>query len=134
MIRLAKLACASTVAAALTLALTAAQRPAVLAQAQGGLWEISGARDLSGPSRLCLADPALLAQIEHRNARCTRQIIRDQPGNAEIHYSCAAGGFGQTRISMITPRALRVETQGISGNAPFHYVVQARRVGNCPGH
>ena len=58
-------------------------------------------------------------------------MIRDLRGRAEIIYSCAGGGFGQSKVEQITPRSLRIETQGISRDAPFHYVVQARRVGNC---
>ena len=119
-----------TGAALLLLALSAAIRPAVLSQTTGGLWEIEGA---PGPirQRMCLADTALLAQFEHRRFNCTRVVIRDQRTSAEVHYTCAGGGFGQTTIGMLTPRSLRIETQGISDNAPFHYVLQARRVGNC---
>jgi hypothetical protein len=32
---------------------------------------------------------------------------------------------------LITPRSIRIETQGISGDLPFNYVLQARRVGDC---
>jgi len=32
----------------------------------------------------------------------------------------------------VTPRSLRLDTQGISDGLPFHYVAQARRVGDCP--
>jgi len=117
-------------AAVLLLALVAAVRPAVLSQASGGLWEVSGVPG-SPPRRICLADPSVLAQFEHRKAHCTRSVIRDQRTTAEIHYSCSGGGFGQSTVSSLTPRALRIETQGISGDAPFHYVLQARRVGDC---
>jgi hypothetical protein len=118
-------------AAALMLVLAAAGRPSVLKQAQGGLWEIRGVPGMSAPQRLCIADPGLLAQFEHRRASCTRVVIRDEPASSEIHYTCSGGGFGQSRIGLLTPRSLRVETQGISGDAPFHYVLQARRVGDC---
>ena len=50
---------------------------------------------------------------------------------AEIHYTCQSGAFGQSNVELLTPRSLRIETQGISDNAPFHYVLQARRLGNC---
>jgi len=111
------------------LALTAVAQPAALSQSSGGLWEVSGAG--GPPQRICVADPALLAQYEHRKASCTRTVIRDQQALAEIHYTCADGSFGQSTIGLVTPRSLRIETQGISDNAPFHYTLQARRVGNC---
>jgi hypothetical protein len=118
-------------ASAALIALAAAARPAVLTQARAGLWEISGVPGATAPQRLCIADPLLLAQFEHRAASCTRVVIRDQPSFAEVHYTCSGGGFGRTTVGLITPRSLRIETQGISGNAPFSYVLQARRVGDC---
>ena len=111
------------------LGLTAAVRPAIFSQATPGLWEIS--RSDGGRRNICIADPLSLAQYEHLKGRCTREVIRDQGRLAEISYSCPGGGFGSSKIEQITPRALRVETQGISQGAPFHYVLQARRIGSC---
>jgi hypothetical protein len=124
-------------AGALALLIVAAAPPAqpkALAAARPGLWEISGQPGAAAPRRLCVRDLATLAQIEQRRAQCTRVVIRDLPSKAEIHYTCAGGGFGQSTIEPITPRSLRVETQGIAASAPFHYVFQARRVGECPFH
>ena len=117
-------------AAVVLLTLTAAVRPAVFSQTSGGLWEVSGAPG-SGAQKVCIPDTVLLAQYEHRRASCSRTVIRDSRSSAEIHYVCTGGGFGQSTIGLLTPRSLRIETQGISNNAPFHYVLQARRVGNC---
>ena len=116
-------------AALALLGLTAAVRPAVFSQATGGLWEIS--RSDGGRRNICVPDPVLLAQYEHLKSRCSRDVIRDLRGRAEISYSCAGGGFGQSKVEQLTPRSLRIETQGISGDAPFHYVLQARRIGEC---
>jgi hypothetical protein len=120
---------AMTGAALLLLALTAAVRPAVFSQTTGGLWEVS--RSDGGRRNICIPDPILLAQYEHLKGRCSRDVIRDQSGRAEISYTCTGGGFGQSKIEQLTPRSLRIETQGISGDAPFHYVLQARRLGGC---
>jgi len=119
-------ACGSAIA---LLALTAAIRPAVFMQTTGGLWEVSRAE--CGRRNVCVPDPLLLAQYEHLRSNCSRDVIRDQQSRAEIHYTCQGGAFGQTTVQLLTPRSLRIETQGISDNAPFHYVLQARRVGNC---
>ena len=113
-------------------ALAAAAAPSVFSQASGGLWEVTRAGE--SPVRLCIADPGVLAQFEHRGGKCTRSIIRDGGSAATIHYSCGDGGFGQSTVTVLTPRSLRVETQGISDNAPFKYTLQARRVGDCPVH
>ena len=51
--------------------------------------------------------------------------------SATIEYHCAGADFGRSEIDVITPRSLRIETQGISDGLPFNYVLQARRVGEC---
>jgi hypothetical protein len=112
--------------------LVAAALPSALAGAEGGLWEIS--RRGAQPVKLCVANPVALAQFEHRNDNCTQDVVRDSGSDATINYKCAGGGFGHSTLRLVTPRSLRVETQGIAGNAPFKYVFQARRLGNCPGH
>ena len=110
----------------------AAPRPAALSVVSGGLWEISTSAAGTNASRLCLADPIALAQYEHRSASCTRIVIADKPSETVVHYTCPGGGFGRTKMTVLTPRSMRVETQGISHNAPFNYVLQVRRVGDCP--
>lgn len=129
----ARLTVLVTAAAALPPALAAASPPSVLSQIAPGLWEISGSRGARA-TRVCVAQPPLLAQVEHRSARCKRTVLRNDDVSALIEYSCTGGGFGHSKISMLTPRLVRVETQGIADHAPFAYVVHARRVGNCPRH
>jgi hypothetical protein len=109
--------------------LAAAQSPAILARAEGGLWEIS--RTGAQPVKLCVANPAVLAQFEHRNAACALDVIREAASSSVVSYHCSAGDFGRSEVTALTPRSLRIETQGISANAPFKYTFQARRVGNC---
>ena len=111
------------------LALTAAVRPTIFNQTIGGLWEVSRANGVR--RAVCIPDPVVLAQYEHLRANCARDIVRDQQRHAEIHYPCQGGAFGQSNVELLTPRSLRIEPQGISDNAPFHYVLQARRIGNC---
>ena len=122
---------AMATAGMLVLAPAVAARVNALARTSGGLWELSGVPGASAPQRLCIADPVLLAQFEHRRTSCPHVVIRDEGDSAEIHYSCPVGGFGRTTITVLTPRSLRIETQGISGNAPFNYVLQARRISDC---
>jgi hypothetical protein len=117
--------------AAAVVALGAAQRPAALAPTSGGLWEISGLPGARIAPRLCIADTTTLAQFEHRGRACTRVVISDTPSATVIHYTCPGGGFGRTKLTLLTPRSLRIETQGISNDLPFNYVLQARRVGEC---
>lgn len=114
--------------------LVAAGLPQALAGAAGGLWEVGRSADGKDAEKMCLPDPTVLAQWEHRGARCTRVVISDQGTRARFHYTCVNGGFGDSEMTMITPRTLRVMTQGISDNYPFAYTLHARRVGEChPG-
>ncbi|MBA2772236.1 MAG: hypothetical protein M3438_06470 [Pseudomonadota bacterium] len=128
-----RLSLLTTAGAVLALALAGASSPSVLSQISGGLWEISGQRG-APPTRLCIPQPPLLAQVEHRSAKCTQTVLRNDPASALIEYSCPGGGFGHSKITMLTPRSVRIETQGIADYAPFGYVVKARRIGNCPNH
>ena len=114
--------------------LGAAQHPVALAPTSPGLWEISGLPGAAAPLRQCVGDTTQLARIEHRGQNCTQTVVSDLPASTVIHYTCAQGGFGQSKLTVITPRSLRIETQGISASYPFNYVIQARRVANCDVH
>jgi len=114
--------------------LAAAADPSALSQTAGGLWEVSGAPGASQPVRQCIADTRVLAQFEHRRQSCPRTVVSDSGATSVIEYNCGAVGFGRSRITVITPRSLRIQTQGIANGFPFDYVIQARRVGNCLAH
>jgi hypothetical protein len=122
------------VGGAAVLLLGAAVRPAALSRTSPGLWEISGLPNAGTAVRQCLADTALLARVEHRGQNCKQVVTSERASTAVIEYTCANGGFGRSKLTVITPRSLRIETQGISANYPFNYVIQARRVGNCQAH
>lgn len=114
------------------LSLTAAQRPSALAGTSAGLWEISGAPGAKAPARQCVSEVVSLAQFEHQKKSCTRNVVSDGPSSAVIQYECAGGDFGRSKMTVLTPRSLKIETQGISDKLPFSYILQARRVGDCP--
>ena len=104
----------------------------VFSTAEPGLWEIK--KGASQPVKLCVPNLATLAQFEHRGARCSRSVIRDNGSAATVHYTCSGGDFGQTDMRLVTPRSLLIQTQGISGGGPFKYTLTARRVGDCQNH
>ena len=116
---------------AAALALVAAARPSALSQTQPGLWEISGAPGTNAPVRQCVADVFSLARFEHRTKNCTAKVLKDANGSVAIDYTCGGAGFGHSEVSVITPRSLRISTQGISDGLPFNYVLQARRIDDC---
>ena len=118
------------VIAAMTL--TAAQRPSALSATSAGMWEVSGVPGAKGPARQCVAEVISLAHYEHRQKNCPRNVLSDGPSSTVIQYNCPGGDFGRSKVTVLTPRSLRIETQGISDKLPFSYVLQARRVGDCP--
>jgi hypothetical protein len=124
------LACIAATVAAVPM-LIAAARPPALAQTQPGLWEISGAPWARLPIRQCVSDMATLARFEHHARTCTAKVVRDDGTKTAIDYSCGGAGFGHSQIDVLTPRSLRITTQGISQGLPFNYVLQARRVDDC---
>ena len=114
------------------LLLTAAQPLPTLAQTQPGLWEVSGASGAKAPVRMCVADVPSLARFEHRGKACTAKVLKRAGSLTAFEYTCGAAGFGHSDVEAITPRSLRISTQGISDGLPFNYVLQARRIGDCP--
>ena len=109
----------------------AAAPPSALSKVAGGLWEISGVPGTLTPVRQCITDVLTLAQFEHRSRNCARSVLKDEPNSTRINYDCGGAGFGETQLDVITPRSLKISTQGISDQQPFNYVLQARRVGDC---
>ena len=109
----------------------AATVPSALKQIAGGLWEVSGAPGSQAPVRQCFPDVQALAQFEHRSRNCSRTVLSDNGNSTVISYRCGPADFGQSQVDVVTPRSLRIATQGISGQRPFNYVIQAHRVGDC---
>jgi hypothetical protein len=99
-----------------------------------GLWQL---RDLDDARvkhpPICVGDPAVLMQLEHRDSPCSRLVIASDGKSATVHYTCPAGGFGRTSLRVETPRLAQIDTQGISDKIPFAYRIEARRVGACDG-
>ncbi|MFL6733408.1 MAG: hypothetical protein ACJ8EY_01790 [Sphingomicrobium sp.] len=119
---------------ALIVAHAAAAPPSALAQTGGGLWEVTGIPGTSRAIRRCVGDTRALGQIEHRAQACPRTVVTDSGTTAVVQYNCGRSGFGSSNVTVVTPRSLRIATQGISGGLPFNYVVQVRRVGDCRPH
>ena len=110
--------------------LVAATLPPILS-GSGGLWEVSRSATGAGAEKICVPNSAALAQWEHRGKQCTRTVISSTDEEAVIHYTCRGKDFGHSTVRVVTPRTLRIDTQGISGGYPFAYVLHARRAGNC---
>ena len=117
--------------AAAAFAVTAAQPVPTLADLQPGMWEVTAAEHEKVLARQCVSDVAALARFEHRDKACSAKILKSSGSEASVEYSCGGAGFGHSDIVVLTPRSVRISTQGISGGLPFNYLIQARRVGDC---
>jgi len=129
MVRRSLPSCIGVMVAALPL--TAATKLPTLAETQPGLWEITGAPGARAPIRQCVGFVPMLARFEHRSKSCTAKVLKSAGSLTSVEYNCGAAGFGHSELEVITPRSLRISTQGISDGLPFNYVLQARRVGEC---
>lgn len=107
-------------------------KPAPLVAAKAitpGSWNV--VFDDGTSRRMCLEDIEPLIQLAHAGPVCSRFVIADQPDRATVHYTCPGVGWGRTSVLVETPRLARINSQGISGRAPFALVAEARRVGDC---
>jgi len=121
----------TTLAGLSGLLLIGAEAPSALAPALPGIWEVGRSATGADARQSCIVEPIALSQWEHRGARCTRVIIADSSNKAVIHYTCADGGFVRSEMTLVTPRSIKIATQGISQAGPFSYTLHARRIGNC---
>ncbi|MFL6743798.1 MAG: DUF3617 domain-containing protein, partial [Sphingomicrobium sp.] len=90
-----------------------------------------GVPGAKSPPRQCVSDVLALARYEHRGKNCSSKTISQSASSVVVEYSCGGAGFGHSKLDVITPRSLRIETQGVSDNLPFSYVLQAHRLGDC---
>ncbi|HEV2079465.1 MAG TPA: hypothetical protein VGR19_06160 [Allosphingosinicella sp.] len=106
--------------------------PSPLSALQPGLWVLRDIGDSRVPPRaLCIADPQVLFQIEHRGSPCSRLVVGKDSRSVTVHYTCPADGFGLTSILVETPALAKVDTQGIKDSRPFAYRLEARRLRGC---
>lgn len=106
---------------------------AVLSRIEPGQWQLKEPGAASVARSLCVADPAILLQLGHAGAQCTRLVIADAPDSLIVHYDCPGTGHGRTTIAVETPHLLHLQTQGIASGAPFDMNYELRRTGDCTG-
>ena len=116
-------------AIALAAAAGAASLPSAMVGA--GEWQVSASASSPG-EKVCLPDPAVLTQWEHRVKPCKRVVLTSTTDRAEVHYTCPGGEFGTSKVQQLTPRSVRVDSQGISNGFPFARTIYAHRIGACP--
>lgn len=101
---------------------------AALARIERGEWQL---RASDGSTRsICVADPRALLQLRERTAGCTPFVVENEANSGRITFTCPSGK-SDTRITVETPRLIRLETQGISRGLPFTEEYEGRRTGVC---
>ena len=109
----------------------APQASSVLATIEPGQWQLTDTASDAGRS-LCVRDPRALLQLGHADtAQCSRFVVSQSPRELTVHYTCPGAGHGHTTIGIVTPRSIKLETQGIAGGLPFQHSYAGRRVGAC---
>jgi hypothetical protein len=106
---------------------------AALSRIETGRYELKEVGSDAPAKLVCIADAAMLIQLQHPGAACSRLVIADSPDSTTVNYSCASGGHGRTVVTITTPRSFDISTQGIAGGAPFDVDYQGRRIGPCAG-
>jgi len=133
--RAGRMICAGVAALVMTGAMTAAAPepgPSVaLSRIERGQYDITVVGSTAPARSVCIADAAILLQMQHPGAACTRLVMADTPDSTTVNYTCSSGGHGRTVVTITTPRSFDIDTQGIAGGAPFDLNYQGRRVGAC---
>lgn len=102
-----------------------------LAKLEQGRWQIRSASQAAPTHSICLGDRALLLQIEHGSASCSRDVVQATATGVTADYTCPGRGFGHTTIRVETSRAATIETQGLINGRPFAYRANARKLSDC---
>jgi len=114
--------------------------PALAAQGDGvdaldrlerGEWELRERGAGGAVRRLCIGDPLQLLQPRHPGQMCRRFVLEDAADRVSVTYDCAHAGQGRTALRVETARLVQIDSQGVSGGAPFAMMIEGRRVGAC---
>lgn len=95
-----------------------------------GAWTLR-IRDDGSTQRLCLRDGRELIQIRHKQSGCSPFVVRDDPNEVVVQYTCRGNGYGRTAIRRESNGLVQIQSQGIIGGEPFSISGEARHSGSC---
>jgi hypothetical protein len=95
-----------------------------------GAWSLRD-RDDGSEQRICVRDGRELIQIRHKQAGCSRFVVRDDADEIVVQYTCPGNGYGRTSIRREANGLVQVQSQGIIDGAPFSISGEARHSGAC---
>lgn len=102
----------------------------MLASLTKGAWDVR-VRDDRSQRRICLRDGQELIQIRHREAGCSRFVVRDDANELVVQYTCRGNGYGRTSLRRESNGLVQIESQGILDGTPFAISGEARYAGSC---
>lgn len=102
-----------------------------LSSLERGEWELKERNSAAQPRRLCIGDPVQLLQPHHIGRACKRFVLENGAQQVAVTYDCAHAGQGRTAVRVETARLVQIDSQGVSGGAPFAMTLEGRRVGAC---
>ena len=88
-------------------------------------------RDNGAEQRICVRDGRELIQIRHKQAGCSRFVVRDEANEVVVQYTCRGNGYGRTSIRRESNGLVQIQSQGIIDGAPFSISGEARHGGSC---
>jgi hypothetical protein len=95
-----------------------------------GAWSLR-IRDDGSEQRICVRDGRELIQLRHKQAGCSRFVVRDEASEVVVQYTCRGNGYGRTSIRREGDGLVQVQSQGIIDGAPFSISGEARHSGAC---
>lgn len=117
--------------AAVAVAMPAGAALNALGKLQPGLYQLRDKEGHEAPFRVCAANTEVLTRLRHRQMNCTNKVFTNEGHESVVEYTCGGEGMGRTHIRVETPRLAQIDTQGLSGAAPFANRYEARRIGDC---
>ena len=95
-----------------------------------GAWSLRD-RDDGSEQRICVRDGRELIQIRHKQAGCSRFVVRDDAEQIVVQYTCPGNGYGRTSIRRESNGLVQLRSQGIIDGAPFSISGEGRHSGSC---
>lgn len=95
-----------------------------------GAWDLR-IRDDGTQQLICLKTGREMIQLRHRQPGCSQFVVKDEPGQVTVQYTCPGNGYGRTTIRRESSKLVQVESQGIVNGVPFAFSGEARHKGAC---
>ena len=111
---------------------TEAQAPglAMLGTLTKGAWTLRD-RDDGSVQRICVRDGREFIQLRHKQPGCSPFVVRDDPGEVVVQYTCPGNGYGRTSVRRESSTLVQIQSQGIIDGGPFSITGEARHAGSC---